>query len=380
MIEQILQAFSEPVAMSLRRRSRWLGAVLVIAGVAPASAFPSRQAQPPPQNERPAERQDKHDKQEKPDQAQQIEFKALVKLVDAAADGSHPAMNDFSIRWQHDAIKAQEGKTYIPFTITLDPKAFTANTALLYVRVVERQPPTEPTGTSAAGAPRVYPFEDIHVIELKPSAVGQLRISRAFAVRPGEYDVYLALRERPGAVPAGAARPAPKASVLRQGITAPDFWTNELTTSSIILADSVEPLTAPPTRQEQVENPYTLGTTRIVAAADNTFTKKEELSFLFLVYNTGMDGEGKPDIEVEYKFFQKTGETEKYFNLLEPQKFNAKTQAPEFDLRNGQQIVCGMAVPLASFPDGDFRLEITVNDKIANKVLKRDVNFSVVGP
>ena len=36
-------------------------------------------------------------------------------------------------------------------------------------------------------------------------------------------------------------------------------------------------------------------------------------------------------------------------------------------------------MPLASFPEGDYRLEIKVTDKIANKTLIRDVNFSVSG-
>jgi hypothetical protein len=34
-------------------------------------------------------------------------------------------------------------------------------------------------------------------------------------------------------------------------------------------------------------------------------------------------------------------------------------------------------VPLASFPEGDYLLEIKVTDKIANKSLTREVNFTV---
>ena len=36
-------------------------------------------------------------------------------------------------------------------------------------------------------------------------------------------------------------------------------------------------------------------------------------------------------------------------------------------------------MPLASFPEGDYRLEIKITDKLANKSLTRDVNFSVAG-
>jgi len=37
----------------------------------------------------------------------------------------------------------------------------------------------------------------------------------------------------------------------------------------------------------------------------------------------------------------------------------------------------GITVPLKSFPEGEYRLEIKVTDKTSNKVLTRDVKFNV---
>ena len=51
----------------------------------------------------------------------------------------------------------------------------------------------------------------------------------------------------------------------------------------------------------------------------------------------------------------------------------------EFDFAAGHQLQSGQAVPLASFPEGDYRLEIKIEDKLAKKTLVRDVNFSVAG-
>ena len=34
-------------------------------------------------------------------------------------------------------------------------------------------------------------------------------------------------------------------------------------------------------------------------------------------------------------------------------------------------------MPLASFPEGEYRLEIKVTDKLAEKNVTRDVNFTV---
>jgi hypothetical protein len=97
-----------------------------------------------------------------------------------------------------------------------------------------------------------------------------------------------------------------------------------------------------------------------------------------LIYNPKVDSANKPDVVVEYNFYQKpAGQAEKFFNKTSPQNLNAQTLPPNFDFAAGHQLQTGQAVPLASFPEGDYRLEIKVTDKIANKTLTRDVNFTV---
>jgi hypothetical protein len=44
----------------------------------------------------------------------------------------------------------------------------------------------------------------------------------------------------------------------------------------------------------------------------------------------------------------------------------------------GHQLPGSLAVPLASFPEGDYRLDIELTDKVASKTIKREVNFTVV--
>jgi hypothetical protein len=92
-----------------------------------------------------------------------------------------------------------------------------------------------------------------------------------------------------------------------------------------------------------------------------------------------MDATNKPDVSVEYNFYAKQAGSEKFFNKTNPQNLNAQTLPKEWDAAAGHQLQSGQAVPLASFPEGDYRLEIKVTDKIANKTLTRDVNFSVSG-
>jgi hypothetical protein len=348
---------------------------------------------------------------DKLDQAQRQEVQVLIQAVDAAMAGQIPA-SDVTLGVRTDFLKAMEGKTYVPFVVSVESGALKPTVAM-YLRVAPKgmnapPPPSASSGKKdekAAKDPRpAYPFEDVHFVELKPAAAaapapatpapkptGKAQLTRAFAVGPGEYDVYLAVRERgpvappppagtsgaAGGQPAAATVPAPKLVVHKHTVTVPDYWNNELNTSSVILADKVQQLTSAPAKDQQAEHPYALGTTDIVPAADPKFTKAEELNVIFLIYNPSLNAEKKPDVTVEYSFHQKTGETEKYFNRTPPQTFGAGTLPPNFDLAAGHQLVAGQSVPLATFPDGDYRLEIKVTDNIAQKTITRDVTFSV---
>jgi hypothetical protein len=98
-----------------------------------------------------------------------------------------------------------------------------------------------------------------------------------------------------------------------------------------------------------------------------------------LIYNAKTDTANKPDVTVEYNFYAKQAGGEKFFNKTNPQALNAQTLPPQFDFAAGHQLQSGQAVPLASFPEGDYRLEIKVVDKLADKTLMREINFSVSG-
>src|SRR6266498_560866 len=108
-------------------------------------------------------------------------------------------------------------------------------------------------------------------------------------------------------------------------------------------------------------------------------SKKAELQTFMIIYNPKSDSANKPDVMVEYNFYTKSGGAEKFFNKTSPQNLNAQSLPPQFDMTAGHQLQAGQAVPLMAFPESDYRLEIKVTDKLANKSLTRDVNFTVSG-
>jgi hypothetical protein len=331
--------------------------------------------------------QSKDDK--KKDEAQKREIQSIVKSVDDLTAGQ-PAANDLSMTWlREDVLKAQGNKEYVPFTVQIDPSKVSGGTVAFYWRVVSKSPAAAAPASDAGkkddkkdkdkdkGKKSDYAYEDIAFV---PVTAGQttMKISRSFTVPAGDYDVFMIAKEpTPEKAPKNAA-PA-KISALKQTVNVPDFWNNELATSSVIVAQRIDPLPAPLTPQQQADRPYALGMMEILPTFETKFSKKSELSTFMLIYNPKVDSANKPDVSVEYNFYQKlAGQPEKFFNKTNPQNLNAQTLPPNFDFAAGHQLQSGQAVPLASFPEGDYRLEIKITDKIANKSLTREIVFTVV--
>jgi hypothetical protein len=327
--------------------------------------------------------------EKKKDDAQKKEIQSVVKFVDDAAAGQ-PASNDLDLKWvREDVLKAQGNKEYVPFTVSLDPAKISGDRVAFYWRVVSKSgaAPAEPAAPAGKNDKKDdkkktdakkpdYAYEDVTFVPLA-GATAPMHISRSFTVPAGAYDVYLVAKEPTPEKPPKNA-PPPKMSLLKQSVDVPDFWNGELATSTVIIAQRIDPLAAPLTPQQQADRPYALGGMEIVPAFDTKFTKKSELSTFMLIYNPKVDANNKPDVSVEYNFYQKqAGQPEKFFNKTNPQNLNAQTLPPQFDLAQGHQLQSGQAVPLASFPEGDYRLEIKVTDKIANKTLTRELNFTV---
>jgi hypothetical protein len=321
--------------------------------------------------------------QEKLDKQKRQQYAALATVVDGMMAGQ-PAPADVTIEWtQEFALKAQDNKSYVPFTVGIDPPEGISDELVMYLRVAPRGA-TTPEGDDKTGpndtkdrreaAPVVYPFENLYTLKIKGSSRGQQVVSRAFDAVGGEYDVYVVVAERAR----GTKDPAlGRMGGLKQSLTVPDFWGSDLTTSPVLLVDRIDPLSAPLSQEQQVERPFALGGMEVTPAGDHAFTKTEELFPIFFVYNSGVNDDGKPHLEVEYHFHHKVEGNEKFFNRTNPQVVNASTLPPQFDVRAGHQVMVAQAVPLQSFPEGDYRLEIKLTDKLSGKSLSRDVAFTV---
>jgi hypothetical protein len=341
--------------------------------------------------------------EKKQNKQEQQDTQTLVALLDSAASGRPVGMDlpakvavsptkdtvvslspegtagEVAIRFEGaHFIRGQEGKTYVPFTLQIDPKQLSSRSAAMFVRAVDKRAAETPKATSGEredgkreGDRQEYAWESVHFVNVPEDGL----IARAMMLTGGEYDLYFAVKDKN----TGDKKQVAKAGLLRKTLSVPDYSGNEFTTSSIILAERIEPVSAEVTIEEQQEHPYTFGNTRVVPSRDGKLKKSGQLDVVFYIYGSTPDASKKPDVQLDCNFYQKTAEGEKYFNKTAPQLVNASTLPPNFDLAAGHQLPGMVGVPLESFPPGDYRLEIKVTDKPSGKTLTREVLFSVVG-
>jgi hypothetical protein len=322
------------------------------------------------------------------------EGEAILALADAAMAGKSVPL-DFDVRWQNDFIKAQRG-TFVPFTLIVDASVLSRPAALVYVRAVERRAgraaEKKPKGRDRVGDEQQFPVDAIFPVELTPTVASLARISRGFSIAPGDYDVYVVLRERVAPATTDHGRTQPKAAVVKKALSVPDFWSGELMTSTLILADRLTVLKEPVPADQLAERPYVIGQTEITPAVDRVVGKQEELIVVFLVYNATVAPDRQFDLKVEYHFFRKArpgdkaGTTpgplqerpgESYVNRTDPQRFNSTLMGGRYDPSGGDPVMAGQVIPLREFQEGEYRLAVLISDLVSGKSITRDVHFSV---
>lgn len=356
--------------------------------------------------------------------AQREEIRSLITLIDRVATGG-TAPSPTPMTWVGHFFKGVNGQVYIPYTLTLPGNPEHYQSIALYLRVVKRTadgsvptsvvrptggstlsnvpvvPGEMPVGGSGVQNPRLqaaaessarlalvqreiersreanrvaqlFLFEDFDFVAVEAPTGGEpYRLRRAVAVPPGDYDIYVAIKEV-------GTRSNARSAVLKQPLTVPDLSTPEFGISSIVVAERITPLTAPVQPNQQSEHPYALGMAEVIPAPGMQFTLHQQMSVVFQILNPASDEARKPNITVDYNFHQRQGDGETLFTVAR-QTFDAKVLPAGFDLSAGHQLFASQFVPLTTFQPGAYRLEIKVTDNTATKTVLGQVDFTVLG-
>ena len=335
-----------------------------VAVVLAASASPSYAQDKPPAPEQ----------QRKLSNDERNDYRAVSGLVDDVISGKQPAPADVKVKFQNHFLKSSKN-VYVPYMLEFSGPKFSSFPVTMYVRAVQK-----PAAGAAAPAPQTkpgvemdWPFADVYFLtEKSMTTSGDVsELGRALELPPGEYTLYIALRERQPK----DRKQMPKATVLAQPLTVPDLNAG-LTTSSVILAKSLDPAAEQLTGQQQLEQPFTISGYKVVPSFGAPIPTSGELMFVFFIYNEGVAASGKPDLDVEYLFYRAS--EDKAFTKLATQSFNATTLPGQFDLNQGHQVFVGQGIPVKdAFKPGDYRLEIKVTDKTNGQAITRNVPFTV---
>jgi hypothetical protein len=308
------------------------------------------------------------------------DYTAVNELVDAVIAGKEAAPADLKLKFQHHFLKSAKN-VYVPYIVEISGGKFSSFPVTMYVRAVQKPAagatPAASPAAKPGDAPPDWPFADVYFLNEKniTTSGDVTEVGRALELPPGEYTLYIAMRERQ---PKDKKQGPPKAVVIAQPLSVPDM-NKGLTTSSVILAKGLDPAPEQLTGQQQLEQPFTISGYRVTPAFSSTIPQAGELLFVFFIYNEGVAASGKPDLDVEYNFFRAA--EDKPFTRLATQSFNATTLPGQFDLNVGHQVFVGQGIPLKSaqmtFAPGDYRLEIKITDKTNSQTITRNLPFTV---
>lgn len=183
---------------------------------------------------------------------------------------------------------------------------------------------------------------------------------KALPMRPGLYRLDVVVKDVNG----------DKTGIFSRSYTVPDFGDEKLASSTLILADQMEPV---PAREVGTGN-FVIGTNKVrpkVRPADGkpaSFTKKEKVNFWLQVYNLGVDQKtNKPSATVEYQVV----------NTATNQHVLDFTESTAQMGNVGEQVTLGKSLQLGQLDPGVYQVTIKVNDQISKQTISPTAKFAV---
>jgi GWxTD domain-containing protein len=185
---------------------------------------------------------------------------------------------------------------------------------------------------------------------------------KALPLRPGRYKVEIAVKDVNG----------DRKGLWSRGIVVPEFSDDKLSTSSLIVADLMEPV---PTKDVSTGN-FVIGLNKVrprVAPANGKpalFKKSrdQKVNFWLQVYNLGMDEKThKPSATFEFNIV----------NIATNKAVVQKMESTETMGNVGEQVTLQKSIASANLQPGTYRIEIKVNDNISKQTVDPSATFAV---
>jgi GWxTD domain-containing protein len=206
--------------------------------------------------------------------------------------------------------------------------------------------------TNVAGR-RAGQFEDVVTSSYTPESLEQGMQQRSayqknVVLAPGNYKVDLVVRD----VNSG------KTGVIKQGFVVPRYEEGRLSTSTLILASKIEPLSG-----RLATGQFVLGSLKVIPNATGEFKADQSLGVYMQVYNISIDQATlRPSVDIEYVVSQK----DKELMRIKEDGNNGLSSI------NSQQITLARLIPLKTLKPGFYDVQVLIRDNVANQMITTD--------
>ncbi|HTS10439.1 MAG TPA: GWxTD domain-containing protein [Candidatus Eisenbacteria bacterium] len=291
-------------------------------------------------------------------QAPKIKFTDLTEEVN-----SKVILNPMPFDVRSDFVKVTSDTVLVPITIQMRNRDITfANkdgvqrgTVNIYAKL------------STLTGKIVQTFEDTVQVdvpaELLPRTAENASVYwKALPLRPGRYKLYIAVKDVNG----------DRKGIYSRSIMVPEYSEDKLATSSLIVADQMEPV---PTKAIG-SGSFVIGTMKVrprVAPADGKPAlfkrdKDQKLNFWMQVYNLGVDEKThKPSATIEYDIT----------NVQTNKQIIQKTESTDTMGNVGDQVTLQKSIQAANLQPGIYKIQIKVNDNISKQTVDPSAVFAV---
>jgi len=185
---------------------------------------------------------------------------------------------------------------------------------------------------------------------------------KALPLRPGRYKVEIAVKDVNG----------DRKGRWTRGIVVPEFSDDKLSTSTLIVADQMEPV---PTKDVSTGS-FVIGVTKVrprVAPADGKpalfkRSRDQKVNFWMQVYNLGVD-EKTHKASATFEF--------NIVNLATNKPVVQKVESTDTMGNVGDQVTLQKSIASANLQPGVYRIEIKVNDNVSKQTIDPSATFAV---
>jgi GWxTD domain-containing protein len=197
--------------------------------------------------------------------------------------------------------------------------------------------------------------------ELLPKTVENSQIYwKALPLRPGRYRLDLVVKDVNG----------DRKGTWSKGIVVPEYADDKLASSSLIVADDMEPVPS----KNVGTGMFVIGATKVrprLASADGkpaSFKRGQKLNFWMQVYNLGVDDKThKSSATVEYDVVNVTTNKPVIHTVESTDKMG----------NVGDQVTLQKSLSAANLDPGVYRIQIKVNDNVSKQSLDPSATFAV---